>query len=114
MRVATLILALMFVADVHAGSPADTLRQAYGILSVADHDYKGHRVKAMKQIEAAAKLLGVDLKGDGKSREPQGTSDEQLRAAQALLQQARAGLSGKAQKHVDEAINQISIALKIR
>jgi hypothetical protein len=56
----------------------------------------------------------VELKGDGGSREPQGASDEQLRAAQTLLQQTRAGLSGKAQKHVDQAINQISTARKIR
>jgi len=34
-----------------------SLRQSYATLAVADHDYKGHRVKAMKAIEAACKLL---------------------------------------------------------
>jgi hypothetical protein len=81
---------------------------------MADHDYKGHRVKAMKQIEAAARILGVDIRGDGKGHEQQGTSDAQLRTAQGLLQQARAGLPEKALKHVDAAISQISIALTIR
>src|SRR5579859_2277050 len=37
------------------------LRHAYAILATGDHDYKGHRAKAMKAVEAAGKLLGVDL-----------------------------------------------------
>jgi len=54
---------------------AGQLRQAYAILSTADHDYKGHRKAAMKQIEEAAKRLGVTLTGDGKAREAQQTSE---------------------------------------
>jgi hypothetical protein len=97
---------------------ADLLRQAYGILASGDHDYKGHRVKAMKATEAAAKKLGVNLHGDGKGHEPQALSDAQLRNAQSLLQQLRSSVSGRGQKkvvkHVDHAIKEISIALSIR
>jgi hypothetical protein len=39
----------------------------------------------LKQIEAAAKLLGVNVRGDGKGHENQGVSDAQLRTAQGLL-----------------------------
>lgn len=96
-------------------SPAgELLVQAYATLERADHDYKGHRVAAMKQIEAAGKLLGVHPRGDGKAHEKQGVSDEQLRTAQGLLEQARTGLNGKALEHVNKALQQLSIALKIK
>ncbi|HKW30714.1 MAG TPA: hypothetical protein VJT54_15365, partial [Verrucomicrobiae bacterium] len=90
------------------------LNDAYATLAQAKHDYKGHRVRAMKQIEAALGELGGKISSTGRNHEPQGTSDAQLRAAQGLLEQARAGLSGKALKHVEAAINQISVALSIR
>jgi hypothetical protein len=99
-----------------AGPPpaAGLLVQAYTTLEQADHDYKGHRRAAMKQIEAAAKLLGVKVRGDGKGHEKQGVSDAQLRAAQGLLQQAQSGLSGKPLQHVNKALEQLSIALGIK
>jgi len=97
-----------------AASSGDLLVQAYTTLQAADHDYKGHRVAAMKQIEAAAAILGVSIKGDGKGHEKQVVSDTQLKTAQGLLEQARSGLSGKALKHVDNAIKQISTALSIK
>ena len=93
---------------------AGLLVQAYTTLAQADHDYKGHRVAAMKQIEAAAKLLGVSVRGDGKGHEKQGVSDAQLRTAQGLLQQARSGLNGKPLGHVNKALQQLSIALSIK
>jgi hypothetical protein len=95
-------------------APIDLLRQAYVNLSEADHDYKGHRADAMKQIEEAAKLLGVKLKGDGKDREKQGVSDDHLRVADNLLNEAKGGLSGKPLAHVLKAEKQISVALKIK
>jgi hypothetical protein len=109
-------LALSFSQHLLAGpSPAaGLLVQAYTTLGQADHDYKGHRVAAMKQIEAAAKLLGVSVRGDGKAHEKQGVSDAQLRTAQVLLQQAIPGLSGKPLKHVNKALQQLSIALSIK
>jgi len=41
-------------------------------------------------------------------------SDEQLGIARGLLEQARPKMNGKALRHVDKAISQINIALKIR
>lgn len=109
-------LTLFLSPNVNAGpSPAGGLLiQAYTALDQADHDYKGHRVDAMKQVEAAGKLVGVRVRGDGPGHEKQGISDEQLRTAQNLLEQAKVSLRGKALKHVERAINQISIALRIR
>jgi hypothetical protein len=113
---ATLLLTFVFVAHVHADTAGSItlLNDAYATLAQANHDYKGHRVRAMKQIEAALNVLGEKISGQGKGHEPQGTSDAQLRAAQVLLQQAGAGLTGKALKHVNEAASQISTALSIR
>jgi hypothetical protein len=90
------------------------LDEAYGLLRSADHDYKGHRGRAMHQIEAAARELGTKLRGDGKTRENQGTSDSQLRNAQSLLQQAIGGLAGKPLHHVQDAIKQLGIALSVK
>ena len=109
--------ALLFSGrSLFAGPPpaAGLLVQAYTTLEQADHDYKGHRHAAMKQIEAAGKLLGIKVRGDGKGHEKQGVSDAQLRAAQGLLEQARPALSGKPLQHVNKALQQISIALSIK
>jgi hypothetical protein len=99
-------------------SEAKVLTRAYLILATGDHDYKGHRVKAMHQIEAAAKLLGVDLGGDAKDRQKQVLSDDKLRDARGLLEIVLNSAEVKAQprisKHITEAINQIDVALTIR
>jgi hypothetical protein len=44
----------------------------------------------------------------------QGASEEQLRAARGMLEQSRGGLSGKALKNTDKAIEQINDALQVR
>ena len=97
---------------------AGMLHRAYRILATGDHDYKGHRAKAMRQIEAAAKLLGLDLSGDLKDRQPQLLSDEKLHEASGLLANVLGSSEVKGQerisKHITEAINQINIALSIR
>jgi hypothetical protein len=119
---AVLTLFLAFNTNLRAQSPPPAyppatpglLSQAYAALSVADHDYKGHRVRAMKQIEAAAKELGFTLQGNGRGHEAQTTSDQQLRTAQGLLQQALPGLTGGPQEHVQKAIQQLSVALSIK
>jgi hypothetical protein len=94
------------------------LAQAYNVLSIADHDYQGHRVRAMKHIEAAAKKLGVSLQGNGTGHEQQATSDAQLRQAQALLQQVSAALASTkhpaVMKQVTAAINELTVALSIK
>jgi hypothetical protein len=110
-----LFLAFGLVTRGHAQtSPIATLDDAYATLAQADHDYKGHRAKAMKQIELAVQELGGKISGHGKGHEPQGTSDAQLKAAQTLLQQTTSGFTGKALKHVNNAIAQINDALAIK
>ncbi len=113
LAIVLLVFGLVTRAQAQTNSSA-LLNDAYATLAQAKHDYKGHRVRAMKQIEAALGELGGKISSKGRNHEPQGTSDAQLRAAQGLLKQARAGLSGKALKHVEAAISQISIALSIR
>ena len=109
-----LLLGLVSRGQAQTSSTLITLDDAYATLAQANHDYKGHRARAMKQIEAAVKELGGAISGKGKGHEPQGTSDAQLRAAQSLLQQTAGGLSGKALKHVNNAIAEINDALAIK
>lgn len=111
---AFLFFGLATGAHAQAASPVTLLDDAYATLAQAKHDYKGHRVKAMKQIELALGEKGAKVSGKGRVRESQGTSDAQLRAAQALINQAAAGLSGKALKHANAASSQITIALSIK
>ena len=120
LRYATLLAVLFLVfglvtrSQAQTASPIDALDDAFATLAQANHDYKGHRAKAMKQIELAVRELGGKISGKGRGHEPQGASDAQLRAAQALLQQAAAGLSKKPLKHVNAAIAQINVALSIK
>jgi hypothetical protein len=101
--------------SVNSPAAASLLTQAYTALAAADHDYQGNRVRAMKQIEIAAKILGVTLAGDGKVKEQQVASDQQLRTAQGLLQQAVvAGLRPKPQEHVEKALAFLTTALAIK
>jgi hypothetical protein len=99
-------------------SEARALTSAYLILSTGDHDYKGHRVRAMHQIEAAGKLLGMDLAGNARDRQKQVLSDDKLREARGLLETVLGAAEVKDQprisKHITEAINQIDVALSIR
>jgi hypothetical protein len=102
------------VSRAQPASPGALLRQAYITLSFANQDYQGHRYAAMKEIEAAANNLKFDLRGDGTGGERQRVSDEQLRAARSLLEQARDELSRRPRRHVEKAIKQIDIALRIK
>jgi hypothetical protein len=100
---------------VNSPAAAGLLTQAYSALAAADHDYQGNRIRAMKQIEIAAKMLGVTLSGDGKVKEQQVASDQQLHTAQGLLQQAVvAGLKPKPQEHVQKALGFLTTALSIK
>jgi len=113
---AVLLLAFGLVTRAYAQSTGSTtlLDDAYATLAQAKHDYNGHRVRAMKQIDAALGEIGGKVSGHGKNREPQGTSDAQLRGAESLLRQASAGLSPKALKHVNAAITQINDGLAVK
>jgi len=95
---------------------AEVLRKAYSALRAADHDYHGHRRKAMEAIEEAGKALGADVKGDGKGHEPQAESDAHLRKAQSLLQTIgnASAKSGRIGKHVEHALSELSVALSMK
>jgi hypothetical protein len=123
---------------------AEILREAYILMAAANHNYDGHRVKAMHQVEEAVGILDksifkkgtngqrvLALKEDiaaaqakfiaqhsAKEHEPQALSDLQMREAGAMLLNVRGALEknqqGKVLHHVDEAIKQVNIALKIR
>lgn len=94
------------------------MHRAYRILAAGDHDYKGHRVKAMRQIKKAANLLGLDLRGDDRVRERQVLSDDRLREARGLLQNVLGSSEVNSQKgiadHINSAIKQIDAALRVR
>lgn len=109
-----LVLGLATRASAQTTSANTLLDEAYATLAQADHDYAGHRVRAMEQIKLALKELGSSVSGTGKGHEPQATSDAQLRAALGLLQQAQSRLSGKPAKHVNRAIEQLNTALTIK
>jgi hypothetical protein len=108
---------LLRAADVKM-TEIDMMRSAYKTLAFADHDYKGHRAAAMHAIEAACDKLGTDIRGDGKGHELQPVSDDKLKAAKQMLEQAREIVAGRHQDaiahHIDEAIKEVSIALTIR
>lgn len=123
---------------------AKALRQAFLQLAAANHDYDGHRVKAMGAIKQALGMLdGFVLKhgnrqlqeatrggqaaiaqaeqAAGLSRplnEPQAVSDAALRRAAAILGQVRPILVQRNQRNVlgqvDTARREIRIALGIR
>jgi hypothetical protein len=95
---------------------AAKLRHAYVILARGDHDYKGHRVKAMEHIEAAAAILGVDLHGGeyADHHERQGLSDVQLREAKHSLEDIVDETHGKEHDHIRKAMNEIDTSLALR
>ena len=94
-----------------------TLRQAYSLLEAADHDYQGHRAKAMHHIATACRVLGSSEKGDGHGEEAQTQSDGQLQQAQSLLQGVESTIAASnahAGKQVTEAIAELTTALSIK
>jgi hypothetical protein len=103
------------------------LHQVHGLLATANHDYDGHRAKAVHHVSQAIHELGGTHKGTNKGananangngpaiREPQAQSDAQLQQAIQLLN----GLQGqvanaKAAEHLKEAIAELNTALKIK
>jgi hypothetical protein len=123
---------------------AQALRKAFIALAGANHDYNGHRVKAMRAVLDAVHLLDDHVMKHGTAqqqaatkkenaavaqaeaaaklapmlREPQPASDLQLRQAGKLLVEVQASLAEHKQKpalgHVDTAIKEIGIALNVR
>src|SRR5579863_4672268 len=79
---------LTFGTRAFAETPREELVHSYRLLSKANSDYAGHRVKAMDDVSAAAKDLGLDLTGDLSAGERQWKSDEQMKEARRLLKEA--------------------------
>ena len=94
------------------------LRRAYHILATGDHDYKGRRAKAMKEVATAGDLLGMDLHGGEKDHERQVLSDEKMREAKHLLERVLDAAEVKNEKrisrHIESAIAHIDKALEIK
>jgi hypothetical protein len=82
-----------------------SLERIYEILQGANHDYQGHRAKAMHAIANAVRILGGDVSGGGKGGENQATSDEQLRQSETLLEQVRNSFTSNDPKKVSAALN---------
>jgi hypothetical protein len=123
---------------------AAALRKAFVALAGANHDYDGHRWKAMHAVKAAlfdldefvlkhggAKLKAATWQGRAavakaemaarwapNVHEPQAASDAQLAQAAQLLAHVRPTLVANKQHHVlghvDKAIREIMDALKVR
>ena len=116
-QIAAVGLALSFGVRAYAETPRQELVHAYVLLNHADHDYDGHRVKAMKEVEAAGKALGLDLKSRRPSEhERQFKSDEKVAEARRLLREARDKLEAKDRDRVaarlEKSLAEIDAALK--
>lgn len=90
------------------------LRHAYWILEQANHDYGRHRATAMAELAKAAKILDLDLKGDGYGGVRQPWSDALLRDARRDLQDIVEPVGGEEYKHIRNAIKEIDHALEPR
>jgi hypothetical protein len=104
------------------------LQETNAVLAKADHDYKGHRVKAMKEIHRAIHALKYGTKNPknpfktvkGAGDLPQDQSDALLKKAQAQLttiqgqltnvQDPRAAIAVAA---IQTALQELTTALKI-
>jgi hypothetical protein len=118
LQIVAIALALSFGFSAYAETPRETLVHAWRLLKRADHDYDGHRVKAMEHLEVAGKELGLELKGDLEHKEAQWKSDAQLTEARKLLRTAAKKLEkadrDRVADHVEQAIKELNIALKIK
>lgn len=105
------------------------LEAANALLHKADHDYKGHRVKAMKQVHAAIHALKVGTKAPrnpfkgpkGNGKLPQAESDAllnkamlQIAAVQTQLATVQAPRATAAAADLAAAVTELQTALKIR
>lgn len=119
LQIGAIALAMTFGFSVYAETPREELVHAYRLLQRAEHDYDGHKGKAMTEIQAASHELGMDVGGaDLPGSEAQWKSDAQLKAARKLLREA----SNKMERadrdriagHLDTAITQLDQALKVK
>jgi hypothetical protein len=115
LQILAVTVALSFATRVYAEPPRQELVHAYMLLKHANHNYEGHRAKAMEHIEAAGKSLNLRLEGDANDRERQWKSDQMLAEARHLLYHARGAFEAqdrdRAAAHVDKAITEIDRAI---
>jgi hypothetical protein len=131
LRLSVLCAAVFGVLSAPAlANAADTHEELYHAkhwLEKADHDYDGHRAKAVEEIRAALKKLGHDPNAHAAKapaepvHEKQWKSDDQLKHARKLLKEAEKRLAANSnEKHqealgnVAKAVEEIDIALKKR
>jgi hypothetical protein len=91
----------------------EKLRHAYWLLENADHDYAGHRVKAMEHIRKAGEIIGMELHGKGYGGGEPPKSDEKLIRARNLLQEVKKESKGKENEHLHLAIVELDHALDV-
>ncbi len=114
-RIAVVAFVMCLSLNLRAEHPREELIHAFRLLKTADHDYAGHRIKAMRQIETAGAELGLVLRGDLIVGERQWKSDAQLAEARRLLVHARDQLEARDRDRVAArlqiAIEEINLAL---
>jgi hypothetical protein len=98
------------------------LSKAHALLAKGLHDYKGHRIRAAREIHHAITALGGKSPGEAAKapKEGQKKSDHLLREAKTILEAAHKELmAGKgkkdkqAAKQVQKAIKELTAALKV-
>ncbi len=118
LQIAAIALFMSLGFSAFAETPREELVHSYHLLKKANHDYDGHRVKAMEAVQAAGKELGLELGGDLPDRERQWKSDDQLIEARRLLREARDKLEARDRDrvaaHVERAIKEINAALDVK
>lgn len=113
-----ILAALCFGLSAYAETPREELVHAFYLLKKANHDYGGHREKAVKEVQTAAHQLGLEMGGDVPEGERQWKSDAQITEARRLLREAAVKLEqrdrDRVSAHVDKAVSEIDAALKIK
>jgi hypothetical protein len=109
---------LLFGNQAFGQSAREDMVHAYILLKTANHNYGGHREAAIKEIERAGHDLGLDLRGRSTQREQQLQSDAQMAEAFRILHEVRNRLDRHdrdiAATHVDNAMHEIDLALRLR
>jgi hypothetical protein len=119
-RIVAIALALSFGLSAYAEEtpPREDLRHALHLLERADREYGGHRAKAVAELQATSRDLGINLGGELPEREGRWKSDEQLREARRLIISAREKMDRKERDKVgerlDRAVHEVDEALNVR
>src|SRR5207253_9265626 len=62
---------------------SEALKEAYILMAGANHDYDGHRARAMHQVHEAIKILDTSILKDGTNGEKVVALEEEIAAARA-------------------------------